>query len=656
MPRRSTSLRSPRLSVTPLPSHGAVLHAVTPARADDRDRDDHEGELHLRDFLKHAHYLIQSTAMDGRVLFANETWKRTLGYDDQDLARGLGVFDLLAPETRAADEATFRRLLAEEGSSRDIELTVVAKDGRRVLLAGEAGCRIVDGAPVATRGIFRDVTAQRRAEAESRALELRYGAVVHVMGEGIAILSGDGIIEMVNPSAERLLGVQASLVAGQHLLGWDWRILDDDGGEMPREAHPALVALHTGRPQNDVVVGVRHGVSGKRIWLTINVRPLLREGEAKAHMAVVSFRDVTMARASQAALHEREARFRGILETVRSIAVCLDLDGRVVFANDFLLQLTGWARDEVMGRDYFDLFVPPGHEITTIFRAGIASGDLPTYFENDILTRTGELRTILWDTTVLRDDAGAIVGSASIGHDVTERRRIERLKDELIATASHELRTPLTAIRGALEVVMAGSAARDEKEQRLLAMASRNAERLTRLVNDLLDVERIESGGEMMHATAVSVAQLMATALDVVRPTAERHGARIEAMPCALQVWADPDRIVQVLTNLLGNAIKFSVPGGCVTIAASAVGADGAAARIRVRDEGRGIPADKLESVFEPVVQVHDTDARARGGAGLGLAISRAIVVQHEGRIWAESEGEGQGTTVCFTLPLAPAE
>jgi PAS domain S-box-containing protein len=644
MARRSTPLRPARPIPPPIPARGSALHPASP---------EHEGELHLRDFLKHADYLIQSTSMDGRVLFANEKWKRTLGYDERDLANGITVFDLLAPEAREVGEAAFRRMLDAEGSSREMELTVVAKDGRRVMLAGEAGCRIVDGAPVASRAIFRDVTAQRRAEAESRALELRYEGVVNVLGEGIAILSGDGIIEMVNPSAERILGLKASLVIGRHLLGWPWRILDEDGGEMPREAHPALVGLHTGREQTDAVIGVRHGSTGQMVWVAVNVRPLKRPGEKKAHAAVVSFRDVTAARAARTALRESEQRFRGILETVRSIALCLDTSGKVMFANDHFLKLTGWSREEVIGTDYFPRFVPTDHEVAEIFHARVAVGGFPTYYENEILTRDGASRTILWDTTPLRDDDGVIVGSASIGHDITERRRVERLKNELIATASHELRTPLTAIRGALEVVMSGGTPKDERDQRLLGMASRNAERLTRLVNDLLDVERIESGAEMMRAHVVRVTQLVGCAADLVRPVAEKHGTRVIVVPDDTAALADPDRIVQVLTNLLGNAIKFSEPGDVVTVSARAEGSE---VCVQVRDQGRGIPAEKLVSVFEPFVQVHDSDARARGGAGLGLAISRAIVVQHGGRIWAESDGEGKGTTVSFTLPLAPVE
>jgi PAS domain S-box-containing protein len=613
-----------------------------------------DGERHLRDFLKHANYLIQSTALDGRLLFANETWKRTLGYGDADLHAGLRIFDLLAPDTRAADEATLWSVLSA-GGSRDIELTVVSKDGRRVILAGEMDRRIVEGVPVATRAIFRDVTTQRMVEAEKRALELRYQAVVTVLGEGIAIIASDGTIEMVNPSAERMLGVRADLVVGQHLLAWPWRILDEDGGEMPREAHPALVALHTGRPQTDVVIGVRHGESGERVWVAVNVRPLTRPGEKKAHAAVASFRDVTASRAARAALRESEARFRGILETVRSIAICLDTAGCVLFANDFFLELTGWEREEVLGQDYFARFVAPGHEVTELFRQLVGRGEFPTYFENDIITRSGGTRTILWDTTVLRDDSGVVVGSASIGHDVTERRRIERLKDELLATASHELRTPLTAIRGALDVVMTGATVRDDRERLLLGIASRNAERLNRLVNDLLDVERIESGAEMMHPTAVQVTQLANCAVEAVRPLADTKQVRVEVAPESPDgeepAWADAERIMQVLTNLVGNAIKFSEPGGVVSIDARS--ADGEVV-VRVRDEGRGIPAEKLESIFEPFVQVHGSDARARGGAGLGLAISRAIIVQHEGHIWAESEGEGRGTTVTFTLPLVP--
>ena len=506
--------------------------------APDRSPQLEEGERHLRDFLKHANYLIQSTSMDGRLLFVNETWQRVMGYNDADVAAGLALFDLLAPEAREAGEASFRRVTADaesttEGASasegRELELLLVTREGRRVLVAGEADCRIVDGQPVATRAIFRDVTRQRAAEAHARQVEARHEAVVSVLGEGIAIVTRDGVVELANASAERILGVRADGVVGRRMLDWPWRMFDEDGGELPREAHPIFVALHTGRAQADTVLGVRRGDTGERIWVAVNAHPLVRPGETRPHAAVASFRDVT------------------------------------------------------------------------------------------------------------------------------ERRRIERLKDQLIATVSHELRTPLTSIRGALDLVLADGATRAERERHLLGMAARNAERLNRLVNDLLDVERIESGAELLRQSACDAGALIGAAVDGVRPVAEQAGRRlrVETAPAPAQVWADADRIVQVLTNLLGNAIKFSLDGGEVTAEARGVGDE---VWFSVRDDGRGIPAEKLESVFEPFVQLHAADTRAQRGAGLGLAISRAIVAQHGGRIWAESEGEGCGASFTFVLPRARVE
>lgn len=607
----------------------------------------HEGERHLRDFLKHANYLIQSADLRGRVLFANETWKRTLGYSDDDLLAGVNLRDLLTAESRAvADDVVAAAAATGLPGARTVEIQFVGKDGRRVTAHGEFDCRVVDGAPVATRGIFRDVTAQRAAEA-------RHEAVVSVLGEGIAIISADGTLELLNPSAERVLGFRADEVRGRGLNEWGWTMLDEDGGELPREAHPALVAIHTGRPQSDAVVGVRHGVTKELVWLAVSARPLTRGHETKAFAAVVSFRDVTASRAAAQALQLRDARFRVILETVRSAAICLDVHGGVTFVNDFLLDLTGWERGEVIGANWFERFIPQDDAVTSRFQDGIAAGELPRHHEYDILTRTGERRFIRWDSTALYDDEGAVIGVASLGQDVTNERRATQLKDELIAVASHEMRTPLTTMRGALDLLRAAPSPRPERDQRLVEMAWRNAERLNRLVDDLLDVERIESGTEVLHPTVVPVAALFSAATDITRSILAGSGITLTMRRASLTLRIDGPRIEQVLTNLITNAVKFSPADSTITVSAVA---DGDLARLSVTDEGRGIPADKLDAVFEPFMQVDAEDGRARRGAGLGLTICRAIVHQHGGRIWAESAGAGQGTTISFTLPIAKVD
>jgi PAS domain S-box-containing protein len=605
-----------------------------------------EGERHLRDFLKHARYLIQSTDMHGRLLFANETWQRTLGYGEAELVAGLTLQELLAPESREEGLRQIRAVLTceEPGRTDVVELCLVAKDGRRVTVAGETDCRIVDGVAVATRAIFRDVSAQRAEESRVRQVEAQHRAVVDVLGEGIAIIAADGTVELLNPSGERMLGVRAEDCVGRGLLDWPWNTVDEDGGEMPRAAHPALVALHTRRAQAEVVLGVRRADDGARIWIAVNARPFVRAGGGSSPAVAVSFRDVTASRAAVLALREREIRFRGVLETVRSVAVCLDTHGCVTFVNDFALELTGWRRDEVMGTDWFERFVPRDENITAMFHEQIARGAVPTHHENDILTRTGERRRIRFDSTVLHDDHGIVVGTASIGHDVTEEARAARLKSELIAMASHELRTPLTAMRGAIDLMRAGKGQSD-RERMLVAMASRNAERLDRLMGDLLDVERIETGTEVLRPRFLAVDQLFETAAERTRARLEQAGLVLVTSADPVELWVDAARIEQVVVNLIGNAANFAPAGSTITMSARD---EAGAVRIAVRDEGRGIPADKLESIFEPFVKVDGGETKERG-AGLGLFLCRAIVTQHGGRIWAESSG--RGTTVAFTIP-----
>jgi PAS domain S-box-containing protein len=612
-----------------------------------------QGERHLRDFLKHARYLIQSTDMRGRLLWVNETWQRTLGYGESDLANGLTVHDILAPESTAAEVAKLLAVLdgRDTEDRRLIELCLIAKDGRRVTVSGECDCRVVAGVAVATRGIFRDVSAQREAEARARLVEAQHQAVVEVLDEGIAIVAADATVELLNPSGERMLGLRGTDVIGRRMLDWPWPMIDEDGGDLPVEAHPALVALHTRRPQSDVILGVRRADTGQPIWLSVNARPLTRAGSTKPYAAAVSFRDVTAERAAAAALRERETRFRAVLETVRSAAVCLDTLGRVTFANDFVLELTGWTREEVLGVDWFANFVPPDDSFTALFHMMISRGEVPRHHENDIVSRTGERHRIHWDSTVLRDDAGTVIGTASIGQDVTEQARAARLKNELISMASHELRTPLTAVRGAIDLMRADNATRPERDRMLMSMAARNVERLDRLVTDLMDVERIESGVDLLRPTFVPVDTLIASAVERTRARLEQGALELVLDVAPVELWVDGPRIEQVVVNLIGNAANFAPKGSTIAVQVRNTGRE---TLVSVRDEGSGIPPDKLETIFEPFVKVAGGETKERG-AGLGLFLCRAIVQQHGGRIWAES-AQGAGTLVTFVIPKTAGE
>ncbi len=229
-------------------------------------------------------------------------------------------------------------------------------------------------------------------------------------------------------------------------------------------------------------------------------------------------------------------------------------------------------------------------------------------------------------------------------------RESERAKDEFLSIVGHELRTPLTSIRGSLGLLDGGVLGElPEDAANMVAVAVLNTDRLVRLVNDILDVERMAAGRLLLEPAAVDAAELVSQSIQVLQASADAAGVNLRSEVDPMRVLADSDRLVQTLVNLLGNAIKFSTAGAVVTVA---VTRERDMALFSVCDSGRGIPAERLESIFERFRQVDSSDAREKGGAGLGLPIARAIVEQHGGRIWAESRERG-GCTFRFTLPLA---
>jgi signal transduction histidine kinase len=247
--------------------------------------------------------------------------------------------------------------------------------------------------------------------------------------------------------------------------------------------------------------------------------------------------------------------------------------------------------------------------------------------------------------------------------DVSERRRLEKMKDEFISTVSHELKTPLTSLRASLGLIQSGTLdKRPEKQHQMIELAIGNCDRLVRLVNDILDFDRGEKGGLPLKREAVDPMTLLRRAADIAHNAATQARIEFRFEVNAAPVFADEERVLQVLNELVGNAIKFSPPGTAIQLAAwnvdgvapGASASEAGAVCFMVEDQGRGIDAEKLERIFDRFEQGDASDSRALGGTGLGLALCRSIVEQHGGRIWAESE-VGKGSRFLFTLPAATA-
>jgi len=359
-------------------------------------------------------------------------------------------------------------------------------------------------------------------------------------------------------------------------------------------------------------------------------------------------------RAAVDQLRDSEARVWTLMDSVAEGIVSFSEDGRIRQVNHAAEEGFGYAPGALLGEPIGLLIADHSSEriVASVAREP-ANGNPTKLGLRQVVNGRRQDGTIfpleLVITDARLDDERILV---AIGQDVTDRVAAERVKDEFISVVGHELRTPLTAIRGSLGLLAGGVLGPLPAEAgAMVNMAIVNTDRLVRLVNDMLDIERMDAGHLELDRTAIAVDTLLRESLAAVQSLADDAGVTVRVTPAPLTVVADEDRIVQTLVNLLGNAVKFSPAGGEVTVE---VRRDGADALFTVHNGGRGVPADQLDHIFERFRQVDGTDAREKGGTGLGLAIARRIVGWHGGRIWAESPG-GVGCTLRFTLPLAPA-
>ncbi|EDX86569.1 PAS fold family [Synechococcus sp. PCC 7335] len=340
------------------------------------------------------------------------------------------------------------------------------------------------------------------------------------------------------------------------------------------------------------------------------------------------------------------------------IAVTRLSDDTFIAVNPSFLRLSGYSQPEIMGKTTAELAM---WQDQSHYQAAISQVSLNDSFDNEELeykTRQGDLRIVLASIKKIVLDGEPC--ALTIINDITERKRLE---NEFISVVSHELRTPMHSLAGALDLLSTGElGVLTEQGQQILSVATTNAERLIRLVNDILDLERLKSGKMSVNRSNCNIANLVTQAVESMQAMADNAQVQLQVQSMSVPVTVDCDRILQTLTNLLSNAIKFSPAGGTVLLtveldkptleepASSNTLQTVPQLHITLSDQGRGIPFEQLETIFERFQQVDASDSRRKGGTGLGLAICRQILQQHGGRIWAEST-LGQGSTFHVCLP-----
>jgi two-component system phosphate regulon sensor histidine kinase PhoR len=354
------------------------------------------------------------------------------------------------------------------------------------------------------------------------------------------------------------------------------------------------------------------------------------------------------------AVREEEHKLRAVLGGMVEGVVVINGAGDIVLLNDRAGAIFALAPTEaVTGRALVEICRDP--ELQQLVRDTIRATGTATPLSREIALTGRRPRTLAVNAAPVQGDTGPL-GYVLVFHDITELQRLEAVRRDFVANVSHELRTPLTAIRGYAETLLRGALDDRDNAGKFLAVIERNAERLTRLIDDLLTLSDLELGRAALQRTAVDVPAAVAAAVELVAEKARRGDVRLEHDHDATgvpTVRGDSDRIEQVLVNLIDNAVKYTPPGGRVHVHTAAVGVEGGppAVEVVVRDSGIGIPAHEIPRLTERFYRVDKARSRELGGTGLGLAIVKHIVQAHRGTLRVESE-VGKGTTVRVRFPV----
>ncbi|MEG4860279.1 PAS domain S-box protein [Microcoleus sp. K1-B6] len=552
----------------------------------------------------------------------------------------------------------------------------------------------------------RDITEHKQTRDEL----VRLASIVESSDDGIVGKTLAGTIQSWNSGAEKIYGYCAAEIKGQSI-----EILAIP--ERPKEMPQILENIRAGA-SIDHYETVHLRKDGQQIDVSLTISPIKDATGAVTGVSTIS-RDISDSKRVEKAFEQLRHQTEMILFSAGEGICGLNKEGKVTFVNPAAVRMAGCESKQLIDRPLYESLHRAQEECSKAIKQLSPATDinseselvphcatqqagklLPNRVSSQILAtlEDGEARRVTDEIFWRRDgssfpveyvvapmrEEGEIIGAVVTFKDITERLAVERMKDEFISVVSHELRTPMTSIHGALGLLNSGLLdAYPQKAKRMLEIAVTNTDRLVRLVNDILDLERMESSYSTAIKQTCNVAELMLQAADEMQGMAQQAGVTLSVKPVGAQLQAVPDRLIQALTNLLSNAIKFSPSGATVWLSGelthnpdlaekaahksvsspSLLSPEPAAAPphmpvlnswyivIAVKDQGRGIPPDKLEMVFERFQQVDASDSRQKGGTGLGLAICRSIVEQHGGRMWVESV-VGEGSTFFLSLPL----
>ena len=509
-----------------------------------------------------------------------------------------------------------------------------------------------DGTLTGFAKVTRDLTERRRHEETLRYSEMRYRALVEgVRDYAIFMLDPDGSVATWNMGAEKIHGYTAGEIIGTHFS----RLMIPDGTEAARAARELRVASQEGRFQEE---GWRRTKKGDTFYANVVITAIR---DARGHLMGFSkiTRDLTERLRHEAALRLSEERFRLLVESVVDYAIAtLDDEGRITSWNSGAERITGYMATEIIGRHFSRLYPPedvsagkPWHQLS------LARERTRVNEESWRIRSDG---TQYWAHNViatLPEADHSRVAYYLVTQDLSHRRYAENLADtaqrmhEFIAMLAHELRNPLAPIRNAV-ALMGRRGLTDPLIEAMRQTIDRQSMNLTRIVDELLDVNRVARGQFVIDRQSIDLRDVLARAVETSRPLIDARGHRLHISigDSPIDCQGDPMRLAQVVVNILNNAAKYTADGGDIWLSAQR---GDSKIELRIRDNGRGIERASIDRIFDLFMQLDPNSGTALGGLGVGLALVRRIVELHGGSVLALSDGPGKGAEFVVRLPVS---
>ncbi|MEI6215185.1 MAG: PAS domain-containing sensor histidine kinase [Desulfuromonadales bacterium] len=531
----------------------------------------------------------------------------------------------------------------------DFSSDIVVKDGQNASIMGwlsemQAKLNMMD----------RD---RSRAEEAVRASEERFRALVANLAAGVVVHAADSTLLLSNSMASSLLGLSADQMTGKLATDPAWCFLREDGTALTPSEYPVNRVLVSGEVCSDLIVGIRHSAASHIVWVICNAYPVTDAGGA-LHQVVVTFIDISKLKQTEEALKESNSYLENLFNYANAPIIVWDSNFITTRFNRAFEQLTGRSAEHVCDRNISILFPADQVENTMKMISRALAGERWETVEISILHLDGTISTLLWNSaTIYSADGVTPVATIAQGHDITTRKQAERElqnKNEELErftySVSHDLKSPLITIQsfaGQIQQdVTAGLYSRISGDLKRIVDAS---SKMTSLLNDLLELSR---AGKMMGTPVqIDMERMVADVLARLAGPLSQRQVVVDLRPGLPAVFGDKQRIMTVVQNLVENAVKYmgEQPAPRIVIESWT---DGASAVFCIHDNGQGIEKRFQENIFG---LFNKLDAKSEG-TGVGLALVKRIVEAHGGRIWVESEGEGKGSSFCFTLPAAPTE